>query len=694
MARIFIYGSCVSRDAYEFLDKANNELLGYTARQSLISAVNKPFLANAAAGSLTSRFQVKNLQGDFDGNVLGTLTEVSKTADFIFWDLTDERLGVLEVEADTYITRSTELVQSGLLNDLGTRTWIKFGTDEHFALWEDAVNRFAQLARSEGFQTKIVLFNLPWSMYDDEGGVLGRYWAMTPDEANNTFARYVAAIRNHMDVFLLELPWAATTSSRTHKWTLAPYHYVDKVYQEVVADFSRLIHAADSASNAKKPEMSSTANSRRFVEAWGDAVDAPPRIEMSTGGPSFGVQFEARNDQAVSKRVLISLRLQGADHVDLSKYRIAKSAHSAIGFFRYINIEPGTRSYFSFFDLPAGVTCTGISVHGWQLESGVVLLRSLSIASSPVSVDQASSSLSLPDTAAEHEDVAPIPAGPNHPYTKALVLTTRFSLFLPQNAAWYASNGSRFSSAEEYAKYLYSPARIGPRLDIFTGISLPAIALMAKSNPVLHRVQYSRDLPSEYLSQLENAAEAFPFVRLELVNEAGIPTEPGLVQDFLSVTSQGNDVVFGDARLDDDDVLSSDFFELCAPYLTPEHIGYALSLARGFTGLYEQERVTTLKRVIEPKIAIGLMTIGYFEASSGITKQTLIGSHPTIDQRMPLILDSSSPSYLWMRHLEQDSVLQLDPERARTIVEHSLSRHEAQTVDEGVTAAFPTVPFG
>jgi hypothetical protein len=692
MARIFIYGSCVSRDAYEFLDKSSNELLGYTARQSLISAANKPFHADAASGSLTSRFQVKNLQGDFDGNVLKTLTDIANTVDHVFWDLTDERLGVIEVEAGTYITRSTELVQSGLLTDITASKWIKFGTDEHFTLWEDAVSRFSQLVRSRGLESKIVLFNLPWSMYEDGGGTLGRYWAMTPDEANNTFARYMAVIRAHMDVFLLELPWAATISSRSHKWTLAPYHYVDDVYQEVAIALRGLLNAAQSTNDAEI-EMSSPSNLNQNTETWADSVDAPPSLEISAGVASVGVQFEARNDETESKRVLISLKLHGADLHDLSEYRIAKSTHEKIGYFRYANIDPGTRSYFAFFDLPSGVTCTGISVHGWQLESGAVLLRKLTITSSPTREEDLSatlasqgSSVAIGDGAPRSELIPPL-------HTKALVLTTRFSLFLPQNAAWYASNGSRFNSAQEYANYLYSPARIGPRLDIFTGISLPAIALMAEKHSVLHRVQYSRDLPNEYLERLEDAAAAFPFVKLELVDEAGVTREPDLVQDFLNATSRGRDVVFGDARLDDDDILSSDFFDLCAPHLTTEHVGYGLSLARGLTGLYEEGCVTSLKRVIEPKIAIGLMTIGRFDADLGTVTQTLIGSHPTIDQRMPLILDSRSPSYLWMRHLEQDSVLQLDPERARTIVEHSLSRHESQTVDEAITAKFPTVPF-
>lgn len=687
MASIFIYGSCVSRDAFDYLNKADNLLLGYTARQSLISAVNNSFAADAASGQLSSPFQIKNLQGDFDGNLFQILDDISESADFIFWDLTDERLGVIEVNDSTYVTRSTELVQSGILGDETEHHWIKFGTERHFGLWKQAVIRLAEFIKGANLESKIVLFNLPWSMHDDEGAALGRYWAMLPDEANNFLARYVAVVREHLDVFCLDLPWQSTVSNRQHKWTLAPYHYTDDVYHAIA---NRLADHENQMANPELGHRTAVTDSAETIagsESWHDVVDAPPSLKLSPDTRSFGIQFEARSRLPNGRHLLISLELHGADNADLAKCRIAKSGHESIGYFRYVEVDTGQRSYFASFDLPRGVTCSSISVLGWQLDGGSLDVRDLTafVASAATRRNDRED-----QTAGKSDHVARASGNSD---SKALILTTRFSLFLPQNAAWYASNGSRFPSAEDYKAYLYSHDRLDPRMDIFTGMSLPAIALMAERHPVLHRVQYSQSLPDKYLKQLHKVAEKYPFMQLESVDEMGNASNPEMIREFVSRAAHGTNMIFGDARLDDDDVLASDFFELSSRYLTREHVGYAISLAKGLTGLFENGQVTSLRRVVQPKIAIGLMTVGYFDAQTGIIQQTLIGSHPSVDERMPLILDSTAPSYLWMRHLEQDSVLQLDPDRAREIVEHSLSRYEAQTVDSAVARAFPTVPF-
>ncbi|WP_247042178.1 DUF6270 domain-containing protein [Arthrobacter rhizosphaerae] len=377
MARIYIYGSCVSRDAFDFLDKSENELLGYTARQSLISATNKPYLADASKGALSSRFQIKNLQGDFDGNAIQKLSEIAESADYIFWDLTDERLGVIELDEDIFITRSTELVQSELLGDQTKQKWIKFGTDEHLELWTQAVARFSDFVRSKNLETKIVLFNLSWSMYDDGEAVLGRYFSMLPDEANNTFARYVAVIRECLDVFSLEVPWETAIANRDHKWTLAPYHYVDDVYTEVVHQLAahgtrrKTPRTEGLVRELKSPEKSSEA------DAWRDAVGTPLRLELPPDTSSFGIEFEAQTHLPHGRHLLISLDLRGATDSDLAKNRIAKSGHEDIGFFRYVDVDRGRRSYFSSFELSAGVTCASISVRGWQIESDSVSVRQI-----------------------------------------------------------------------------------------------------------------------------------------------------------------------------------------------------------------------------------------------------------------------------------------------------------------------------
>ena len=370
MASIYIYGSCVSRDSFDFIDRSEHRLLGYTARQSLISAVSKPYPASADSGSLESKFQIRNLQGDFDGSLLEILSEVASETDYIFWDLTDERLGLIKIDDYTFITKSVELSQSGLLSDIKEYEWIRFGTEEHLELWQEAVRALADFAKSNLPNTKIVLINLPWALLDEEGRPLGRTWDLLPDEANNLLAKYAAVIRNHLDVYDIELSWDKATASSGHKWGLAPYHYQDAVYEQVIEQFGQL------------------ADGQADEEPWRDAGENLGEFAVPSEAVAFGIHFEARSLLPAGRNMLVALSLDGTDGMSLSGARIMKSGMTSIGHFRYLEIDPGQRSYFAGFQLPDGVTCSSVKVMGWHIEAGQIEVRNLGIVPSANAVKE------------------------------------------------------------------------------------------------------------------------------------------------------------------------------------------------------------------------------------------------------------------------------------------------------------------
>lgn len=377
MARIYIYGSCVSRDSFDFLDKSEHELLGYTARQSLISANGSPYLAAADGGTLESRFQIRNLQGDFDGSIFRTLVDVAPQVDYIFWDLTDERLGVIKVGPETYITRSVELLQSGLLDRIEGAEWIKFGTAEHFELWQQAVINFAEFARSNSIHTKLILLNLPWSMHDEQGVLVKKSWDMLPDEANNLLARYAAVLQNNLDIACIQLPWKQAVSNTQHKWSLAPYHYQDHVYEAVASQFAEYtMYRAGELTPLTVPNGQPDGNSDSI---WHDAFLDPQTVLIEPSSKSFGLQFDANSSISPGHKLLISLKLEGADGLQLYKNRITKSVLAHVGHFRYMAVDTGFRSYFAGFDLPEGVSCTSLTVMGWQIAKGQIRIGNVSV---------------------------------------------------------------------------------------------------------------------------------------------------------------------------------------------------------------------------------------------------------------------------------------------------------------------------
>ncbi|MGX9900561.1 DUF6270 domain-containing protein [Arthrobacter sp. SA17] len=169
-----IYGSCVSRDAFEE-NTDSQTLLGYVARQSMISAMSRPTnLLNGDA--LASSFQNRSLTGDLKSNLLQTIRRHAAETDLLVIDLTDERLGVVSLPDKTYVTRSQELVSSGRLDSLeGPARFINVATERHWVLWESAATRFFNALTSLGLKDRTLILNTPWAEFTETGDAVEEF---------------------------------------------------------------------------------------------------------------------------------------------------------------------------------------------------------------------------------------------------------------------------------------------------------------------------------------------------------------------------------------------------------------------------------------------------------------------------------------------------------------------------------------
>jgi hypothetical protein len=103
---LFIYGSCVSRDTYPFLDK-DWTIVEYVARQGMISAAS-PRGVLRGESALTSKFQNQCVRNDIRSSLFATIDKAASETDLFVLDLVDERLGVYELGGGSYITQSWE----------------------------------------------------------------------------------------------------------------------------------------------------------------------------------------------------------------------------------------------------------------------------------------------------------------------------------------------------------------------------------------------------------------------------------------------------------------------------------------------------------------------------------------------------------------------------------------------------------
>lgn len=223
------------------------------------------------------------------------------------------------------------------------------------------------------------------------------------------------------------------------------------------------------------------------------------------------------------------------------------------------------------------------------------------------------------------------------------------------NATRDADAGAGFTE-DEYTSWLYSETRLAPRTEIFTTLSLPQLALAARDHDVVHFVSYSPSLPAHHQQALKEAAEKHPFLRLnETTKPVNSTPSRKLVEEALAERNQGSRP-FGVYRLDDDDLLSVRYFDQMAPYVTPRHVGWWVSLGTGFSAIRVDGKYAYTRELYYPKSAFGPMAIAAVNRDGEIENLSA-PKHTVMDKFNPTILDSRQPAYFHIRHESQDSTV-------------------------------------
>lgn len=233
--RVFIYGSCVTRDAVEFWDPAQLEMVGYIARQSLISAMSPASdVEGFRLSQIDSSFQRRMMRGDIESSLLPTLESAKDDYDILLWDLTDERNGVQQLPDGGWITRLRNFQKEQLARE-------KLGQiltpmeDEHSKIWNGALDSFLSQLDSIGVLDRLVLNDTRWAIEDDAG---------VPFSDQETFLNPLLA-RMSRSIQAAGVPAvspapATVVASTNHKWDRAPFHYVEATYHSMTSSLRAL----------------------------------------------------------------------------------------------------------------------------------------------------------------------------------------------------------------------------------------------------------------------------------------------------------------------------------------------------------------------------------------------------------------------------------------------------------------------
>lgn len=222
------------------------------------------------------------------------------------------------------------------------------------------------------------------------------------------------------------------------------------------------------------------------------------------------------------------------------------------------------------------------------------------------------------------------------------------------NATREGSDGVGFTE-QEYTDWLYSDERMNPRTEIFTQLSLPQLAQAAEDFNVVHYVSFSPSLPKKHKDALVAAAERYDFLEL---NETDKTVSSTPTRNLIRKAAQKHGLESGPVgvyRLDDDDVLSVNYFHLMAPYVRESHIGWWASQGLGIAAIRVGDDFVYVRDYYYPKSAFGPLCIAGYD--HGDVTHTQAPKHTIMDHSNPTILDSREPAYFHIRHRGQDSTL-------------------------------------
>jgi hypothetical protein len=245
--RVFIHGSCVSRDLLTLLQNDGFELSFYSPRQSLIPLLGhvQGLETHLDATKLTSRFQRRALEGTLEADLLQQLEQHASSTDMVLWDLTDERLGVYEY-GGAYMTRSLELISSGLDDVLAQHArHIPFGDDEHFGLWSRALQEWAASLETRGLADRVVLLAPRWASTAEDGRSIPPSYGVSTERHTELAQRYYDAARATVPGLRVVGAATETYGSYEHQWGPAPFHYSEATNRVFAEELHRLVFTAE-----------------------------------------------------------------------------------------------------------------------------------------------------------------------------------------------------------------------------------------------------------------------------------------------------------------------------------------------------------------------------------------------------------------------------------------------------------------
>lgn len=232
---IGIFGSCVSRDIFEWDGHDRFHIAWYFARSSVVSAVSEP-LGYIGTINLPSEFQKKMVMSDLNKSYWQTMRK--DIPEYILIDFIDERYEIARA-GKSYFTLSDEFNASDCLIEY-TKVERKEGGDGYY-IEETPVliylKEFVKRIKEIFPERRVILHKAKMiDYYKSAQGEIKKFskdYCKYNKKINDMLSFMYAYVEKEMEnCVVLECEEEYYADER-HKWGLMPMHYEEKYYKEI-----------------------------------------------------------------------------------------------------------------------------------------------------------------------------------------------------------------------------------------------------------------------------------------------------------------------------------------------------------------------------------------------------------------------------------------------------------------------------
>lgn len=235
--RYLIIGSCVTRDAFEFNNVLKENLAGYYARTSFatLSPINLAInglpssLYEATFQKISSKFQSRMIQNDFDNGVLNAVHNINY--DRIVVDLIDERFH-LAVVGGKLVTCSSEFNSTNIYFNGVIDTF----SEEWYQLWCQGIECFFDNLNERKCLEKLIINQVYWAQKQEDGNIIDckKFSPQIISRYNHKMQRMYKFLEKHLNKEqFIQFDEDILRADSNHHWGLAPFHYCQEYYLEL-----------------------------------------------------------------------------------------------------------------------------------------------------------------------------------------------------------------------------------------------------------------------------------------------------------------------------------------------------------------------------------------------------------------------------------------------------------------------------